>query len=440
MPYQKLQQKFKKVKLTKNSNVVLSIVSEDWNIINLGDITKPITKGTTPTTEGQKFTKTGVPFFKTENIYDYGDIDSENCDFISNKTHQTLERSQLKENDILFSIAGTLGRVGIVKKNQIPSNTNQALSIIRLKNKKYDLKFLNYILNSKLIKNQILIQKTILAQANLSLEQVTNFLIPELKSELEQQKIASVLSNVDNSIQKITEQIEKSKNIKTGLMQKLLTKGIGHTKFKKVTTGLRYMVEEYPNEWEITTLGKKCKIERGKFGHRPRDDPEYYEGKYPFIQTGDVEKSKGYIISFSQTLNEKGLKVSKLFSKGVIVITIAAIIGSTAITTFPVCFPDSLIGISTNKMDVRFLEYFLRTRKNYLNVVSTVSAQKNINYETLKPLLIPNPPIDEQRKIASILSNVDSQIDTLESKKSQLQKTKRGLMQKLLTGQIRVRA
>jgi len=192
----------------------------------------------------------------------------------------------------------------------------------------------------------------------------------------ERKKIITILSNVDELITSTQKIIIQTKSIKKGLMQKLLIRGIGHTKFKKVTMGLRYMIEEYPEGWEITTLGKKCKLERGKFSHRPRDDPEYYGGKYPFIQTGDVEKSNGYISTFSQTLNENGLKVSKIFPKGIIVITIAAIIGTTSITTFPVCFPDSLIGISTDVMDIQFLEYYLRTRKKYLNVVATVSAQK----------------------------------------------------------------
>jgi type I restriction enzyme, S subunit len=70
-------------------------------------------------------------------------------------------------------------------------------------------------------------------------------------------------------------------------------------------------------------LNEFCKIERGKFTQRPRDDPEYYGGSYPFIQTGDVDKSNGYIQNFSQTLNEKGLSVSKLFPSGIIAITIA---------------------------------------------------------------------------------------------------------------------
>jgi type I restriction enzyme, S subunit len=95
--------------------------------------------------------------------------------------------------------------------------------------------------------------------------------------------------------------IGQTQRLKKGLMQKLLTKGIGHTKFRKVRMGFRYMVEEYPEEWKITRLNEFSKVERGKLTHRSRDDPDYYGGSCPFIQTGDIERSNGYIQNFSQT-------------------------------------------------------------------------------------------------------------------------------------------
>lgn len=174
-------------------------------------------------------------------------------------------------------------------------------------------------------------------------------------------------------------------------------------------------------------------------GNRPRDDPEYYGVKYQFVQTGDVDKSNGFLTEFTQTLNEKGFSVSRLFPKDIIVITISATVGSTAITTFPVCFPDSLIGISSNEMNIQFLEYFLRTRKNYLNIIAPRVSQKNINYDILNPLCIPKPDLIEQEKIASIITLIHENIDYLESKKTNFGKLKKGLMQKLLSGEMRVK-
>lgn len=193
-----------------------------------------------------------------------------------------------------------------------------------------------------------------------------------------------------------------------------------------------------PEDWEVVPLSSIASIERGKFTHRPRNDPAFYGGKYPFIQTGDVESSNGKITKFTQTLNEKGLSVSKLFPKKTIVITIAANIGSTAITTFPVCFPDSLIGIIPNNMNTEFLEYFLKTKKRYLNKTATNSAQKNINLEALKPLLIIKPDNDEQQKISSTISDIEKLINSLESLIQKKKNIMNGTMQELLTEKRRL--
>jgi len=89
-----------------------------------------------------------------------------------------------------------------------------------------------------------------------------------------------------------------------------------------------------PEGWEVKKLEDLASVERGKFSARPRNDPKYYGGKFPFVQTGDIAESKTYLLKYSQTLNDKGLAVSRLFSKNTILITIAANIGDTAITTF----------------------------------------------------------------------------------------------------------
>ena len=194
-----------------------------------------------------------------------------------------------------------------------------------------------------------------------------------------------------------------------------------------------------PKKWNWKLLSNIAKIERGKFTHRPRNDPKYYGGDYPFIQTGDVVSSNGKIITFTQTLNEKGLSVSKLFSEKIIVMTIAANIGNTAITTFPICFPDSLVGISTNELDIEYLEYFLRTKKNFLNNIATNSAQKNINLETLKPLYILVPDqLNEQQKISGVLSDMGNLINNMEKLIEKKKNIKQGTMQELVTGKRRL--
>lgn len=194
-----------------------------------------------------------------------------------------------------------------------------------------------------------------------------------------------------------------------------------------------------PEGWEVKKLEDLASVERGKFSARPRNDPKYYGGKFPFVQTGDIAESKTYLLKYSQTLNDKGLAVSRLFSKNTILITIAANIGDTAITTFDVACPDSLVAIQANEYtDVFWLNSFLETKKEHLDGMATQNAQKNINLQVLRPLEILSPPYAEQQKIAQILSTWDKAITTTEQLLTNSQQQKKALMQQLLTGKKRL--
>ena len=186
-----------------------------------------------------------------------------------------------------------------------------------------------------------------------------------------------------------------------------------------------------PKGWSEHTLDDLALVERGKFSVRPRNDPRYYGGDMPFVQTGDVTSSGTYLKSFSQTLNENGIGVSKVFPKNTILITIAANIGDTAITTFEVACPDSVVAIQPYKhvADVYWLKKYLETRKTDLDAQSTQNAQKNINLQVLKPLLILTPPYAEQKKIAKILSTWDNAISVTEKLLANSQQQKKALTQ-----------
>lgn len=190
--------------------------SGDWEQRKLGDISSLITKGTTPKDKSG----TGeVNFIKVENINDFsGDIVS--MSKISLEEHQGyLKRSQLQEGDILFSIAGTLGRVTSVNKAILPANTNQALSIIRLK--EGNLEYVKTCLKGNVVADFIRRNPTIGAQPNLSLEQVSNLEI-EIPSEAEQEKIGLYFSNLDNLITLHQRKKEVITNQRKTLQQYLL--------------------------------------------------------------------------------------------------------------------------------------------------------------------------------------------------------------------------
>lgn len=192
-----------------------------------------------------------------------------------------------------------------------------------------------------------------------------------------------------------------------------------------------------PDGWKIQKLGDLATVERGKFSVRPRNDPAYYGGNMPFVQTGDVSNSRVYLNNYSQSLNDKGILVSKVFQPDTILITIAANIGDTAITKFPVACPDSIVAIYGKDVSIYWLNSALRVKKGELESCATQNAQKNINLEILKPLEILTPPLEEQEKIAQILATWDSAIEQLTDLIAEKQHQKKALMQRLLTGKQR---
>ena len=427
MQIQKVRQGYK---LVENFFHRLIEIPADWDYPKFSEIVKvnPLTK----------IDEKLIPYLPMDAV----DVEKPNFNYFEERNLSDFPSlPKFQENDVLFaSITPSTenGKTCIIENFSRKGIGSSELTVLR-PTEKIIPKYLYYYVKSHRIRQFAISQM----MGTTGRQRVPDYVFKkdlsfELPSKSEQQKIASILSNIDSLISQTQKEIEHTQRLKKGLMQKLLTRGIGHTKFKKIKT-LYGKYEEIPEDWEYRKLSDVATIQRGKFSHRPRNDPKFYGGKYPFIQTGDVESSNGKITTFSQSLNELGFSVSKLFPQNTIVITIAANIGSTAITTFPVCFPDSLIGISSNKMNLLYLEYYLRTKKQYFNNIATNSAQKNINLETLRPLLIPIPNKDEQNKIATILENFDSKIQKHQEYKSCLETLKKGLMQKLLTGQIRVK-
>ncbi len=154
-------------------------IQSDWPLFRLGDICEVITKGTTPTSVGFNFTESGVNFVKVESITSNGKFIPSKFAHISNECHDSLNRSQLREGDVLFSIAGALGRTAVVPKEILPANTNQALAILRLKPEaEVSPQFLEYLLQTDSTRHQSAQSTTGVAQQNISLGQLSEYTLP----------------------------------------------------------------------------------------------------------------------------------------------------------------------------------------------------------------------------------------------------------------------
>ena len=201
---------------------------------------------------------------------------------------------------------------------------------------------------------------------------------------------------------------------------------------------------DVPAHWEVKQIRHFAEVLRGKFTHRPRNDPAFYDGPYPFIQTGDITGVSRTIVDFKQTLNERGISVSRQFPKGTLVMAIAANIGDVAILDFPAYFPDSIVGLlPSTQIDLMFLFYLMLAMKQPMLMTATVSTQMNLNVDQIVSLNAASPPIAEQRSMVLFLDRELVALDTLTAEAvnaiTLLKERRSALISAAVTGQIDVR-
>jgi type I restriction enzyme S subunit len=246
--------------------------------------------------------------------------------------------------------------------------------------------------------------------------------IPSVK---EQQKIAEILSIVDEAILKTNEIIAKTERLKKGLMQELLTKGIGHKEFKDTEIG------RIPKDWEVVKLGDVITYRKGIKPKAVFDRRE--PNTLPYLTADDVRA--GIFTKWARE-SDKTIKVNKDdiiliwdgFYCGDAFIGLEGILSSTMIKIEP-----------KSNLNGRFLFYVLKTHFKELNTKISGMYLKHVNKSVFENLKLPLPPLQEQQKIAEILSTVDKKLEIERNDKAKLERIKRGLMDLLLTGKIRVK-
>lgn len=267
-------------------------------------------------------------------------------------------------------------------------------------------------------------------------------LVPPLA---EQQRIADYLdakcAYIDQCLELTRQSMEKLRAYKLSCITEAVTKGLDPDVPLK-DSGVPW-IGKICEHYEIIKIKYFTDIIRGKFSHRPRNDPRFYNGEYPFIQTGDIKISNKYITKYSQTLNDNGFNISRQFPSGTIVMAIAANVGDVAILDFDACFPDSVIGF-TNLININklFFYYTLITLKQVFIEKSIISTQLNLNIEIVNEVKIPYPPLPEQERIAAYLDKKCARIDALlEEKQALLDKLaeyKKSLIFECVTGKREV--
>jgi len=361
--------------------------------------------------------------------------------YITKEKFEELRGFEVKPDDVLITMMGTVGRVAIVPKDIGTAIITSHLLKITLDQKKCLPKFLYYFLQSYFIHRQLLRESRGIVMSGLNTEIIKSLLIKVPKLP-EQKKIALILSNIDELILKQQQVIEQTQKLMKGQMQKLLTKGINHTKFSKRPWLFGKKIE-IPVEWELKRIKDVTEVSVGLV-----INPSTYfddNGTVPMI-TGKNVTENGIVLDKVDFISEKSNKLldkTRIWSGDLVTMRVGYP-GRTSLVKDEhdgINCASVIITRKSKKIDSQFLYYLSNSEliSKQVTKYEAGSAQKVINIDSWENFLIPFPPLPEQQKIASILSNLDLLIQQEKQYKEKLQKIKRGLMQQLLTGKTRVK-
>ena len=320
----------------------------------------------------------------------------------------------------------TCGNVHLTKPKSWITNNSLILENSEKINKKY--------LKETLIQNSVHAAITGTAQPQITIKKLKTikYLLPPLP---EQEKIAEVLSTVDGAIEKTDKIIEESKLAKKGLMQDLLTKGIGHSEFKEVELGPKKL--KVPKNWRVVKIKDLGNVVTGTTPSTA--ESSNFGNDYPFVTPEDLGEIKN-IFTANRGLSERGIKKARpLPSESILVVCIGATIGKIGFSKTKLATNQQINSIVCE--DGYFSEYIYYAMNLILPIIKSMAgntATPIVNKGEFKEFEVLIPPLPEQKEIAEILSSIDEKIKKEKEYKESLKSLKKGLMQDLLTGKVRV--
>ncbi|MEG0774381.1 restriction endonuclease subunit S [Clostridium sp.] len=401
----------------------------DWNVEYLENIAERLS-GHTPDKKIAEYWSGNIPWIS---LKDTKRLDkryiSETTDYTTEEGISNSSAVMLPKGTVVLSRDATVGKVGITAKKMA---TSQHFINYVCGENLYNFYLYYDFYNRKPLFERIGAGSTI-KTIGVPFFKSLSIILPPIK---EQRKIADILSVVDDQIENTDILIEKTKELKKGLMKKLLTKGIGHSRFKETEIG------SIPEEWEFKSLGEITRYRRGSFP-QPYHLPEWYDelNGMPFVQVFDVDSNFRLKEITKRKISKVATEASVFAEKGTVIITLQGTLGRTAITQYDAYIDRTLLLFTEYLMPINKL-YFMYAINALFDLEKNKAdggVIKTITKETLTKFKIPLPPLKEQHQIASILSSAYEHVDKYELKKEKLQELKKGLMQKLLTGKIRAK-
>lgn len=392
-----------------------------WKKAKIGELTD-IVNGGTPSTAIAEYWNGGI------NWCTPSDITKKKTKYLSN-TEKTITEKGLSESSasllpigtILLCSRATIGEMSIAASEMA---TNQGFKNLICK-KDVDNEFLYYALfplRNKML--ELAIGTTFLEISKSALQSIEVIIPADI---IEQTAIAGALSDVDSLISSLQKLIEKKKAIKQGTMQELLTG-------KKRLPG-------FSGEWSKQQLGDICNIVNG--GTPSTSIAEFWNGKILWCTPTDITScSTKYIYTTESKITESGLKASSatLLPKGALLLCSRATIGEVRIAGNTICTNQGFKSLVVHQnISNEWLYYMVHVLKFNMLEKAIGSTFLEISKKDLAELDIIVPEFTEQKAIAQVLSDMDSEIELLEKKLAKYQQIKQGMMQELLTGRIRLK-
>jgi type I restriction enzyme S subunit len=399
-------------------------MKSEWRKVRLGDVCEKITKGTTPTTLGMHFVNQGINFIKSESITANKRLDASKFAYIDSETHEKLSRSQIVENDILFSMAGIyLGKTEIVQQKDTPANTNQAVAIIRV-SEKTSHEYIYYYLNQLSIQRFINISVAQSAQPNINLKQIGDITIslPPLPT---QRTIAATLSCLDDKIE-LNNRINANLEAQAQAVFKSW-----FVDFEPFKDG-RFVDSELgriPKGWRVKTLGEIATVTMGQSPdgssyNESGDGVVFYQGRAEF----------GWRFPKNRLFTTQPKRMAK---KGDILLSVRAPVGDINAANENCCIGRGLAAInSDNSSFVLYLMKSLKEQMEQYNSQGTVFGC--INKNDLNGLKIIIPPASTIEKFEGLCSCIDKTIFNLEIQSRSLAIIRDTLLPKLMSGEVEV--
>ena len=425
----------------------VGVIPEDWEVVPLKDLIDADRRITYGIVVPGQHTSNGVPMIRAQD-YSRGWVDIEDLYRVSPKIDESYKRSRVIPDDILLTIVGSVGNLA-----KVPSgfrNTNITQQTARLAfNKKAFADFYFNILQSKLGKNVILNYTKSGVQPSLNLSDVEKFNLPYPPLR-EQKAIAQTLSDVDALIDELDKLIAKKRNIKTGTMQQLLTgktrlPGFGEGKgYKKSAIGV------IPEDWEVDDLGKFITEFRGGAPLKPSD---FTNGGVKVLPKGAVVRG-GFLKINDKDLQFCSKQYANHYGKNKINNTYIVVVLRDLVPSGPsiglivkIKKPEIYIlaqGVYGFKTQGIIDEYLIQYSNSFpyrklMNEIMVGSTQVHITNTAFKAIKLPFPPLPQQKAIAQVLSDIDTEITALEKRRAKTQAIKQGMMQELLTGRTRLK-